>query len=291
MLLRINWEISNCCNYKCSYCYNNSIKENFKLTPEVITLVLKKLKSLNYDNYEFVLTGGEPTIHPQIKFIIKEIYNIFQNKLKSINIITNLSQDKIFFKDLFSIVDSRFSLRCSIHLKYFNSNKYELIEFFLQYGIKLYISILLDRKYYNDIFDIIRQINLFYKKYNFEPSLRFLFEDEYSKEEKFFFNIFNTLWNVKNFIKENISFYNYYCVFGENLIVLNSDLTFRGSYCKQSNLVNVPIIFLTKEKIKEKIFKIVKCHQSCCNIPTCHILPKFENKYLLNKFIKEKNKL
>lgn len=289
MLLRINWEISNCCNYNCSYCFNNSVKINFNLTAPIITLLLKKIKKLNYSEYEFVLTGGEPTIHPYFNFIISEIYRVFNDKLKSLNVITNISQDISFFDNLFQITDSRFSLRCSLHLKYLTENKFEKLEFFLKNNIKLLISVLLDKNYYYKIFQCINKINFLYMKYNFEPSLRFLFDDSYTENEKTFFNFFNNLWNVKDFIKNKISFYNQYCIFGYNLLIINSDLTFRGSYCKQSNLTNIPIIFLNEKKIKEKLFKIVKCRQSCCFIPTCHLLPKFKNKDLLNNFLKEKN--
>lgn len=53
------------CNLKCSYCYMNSINNNYNF--ESLTTILEVINSLNEINIDkLIITGGEPFLRPDI---------------------------------------------------------------------------------------------------------------------------------------------------------------------------------------------------------------------------------
>ena len=68
---RINWLVSDCCNLKCIYCFADN-KLNFTGDNNVdYKRIVRNL--LNYKPLCVGLTGGEPTLNPNLKNIISEL--------------------------------------------------------------------------------------------------------------------------------------------------------------------------------------------------------------------------
>jgi len=59
-------DITSRCNIKCKYCFHATGKDNY--TPDIIYEAIH-----NKDYAPFILTGGEPTLHPDLPEIVKEI--------------------------------------------------------------------------------------------------------------------------------------------------------------------------------------------------------------------------
>lgn len=70
---QIVWNITKACNMNCLHCYENAgIKSNDELTPEQIHQGIDILADAGVTVLAF--SGGEPTIHPNIKEFIKHAY-------------------------------------------------------------------------------------------------------------------------------------------------------------------------------------------------------------------------
>jgi organic radical activating enzyme len=145
--LRINWHILNWCNFKCSYC---SVKDSLSYDYSDMSQISKEYKlmisrlKLIKKPFEICLTGGEPTLHPNIKEILFELNNI--KNVKKIWFFTNLSRSINFFKKLgiFEKVvyyasyhpehhDKTFlekckELSCQVHISMLNSHKNKVLE-------------------------------------------------------------------------------------------------------------------------------------------------------------------
>ena len=113
-----------------------------------------------------------------------------------------------------------------------------------------------------------------------QPSLRKIFGCDsinYSEEDLKFLSEVNSSWGNREEVTNTSTnkFYGKTCHFGENLLIINSDLSFSPGYCPQAEVVNLPFCFINARKIKEKIKKTEICRQSCCQIPTDLYIPKF----------------
>lgn len=74
--LRVHWIITNLCHNRCWYCITqSSYKEITFSSKESIDKILQKIFSLHYKEFEFVLLGGEPTLHPLFPYILKKLSN------------------------------------------------------------------------------------------------------------------------------------------------------------------------------------------------------------------------
>ena len=101
--LALQISMTNSCNLKCSYCFNNGKKETkeIKTNFSIVKKLIKHIKEKQVKSIDIIFTGGEPLIKEK-KLVY---YIIFFNKIiskyklnKSISLITNgilLSKDKI----------------------------------------------------------------------------------------------------------------------------------------------------------------------------------------------------
>jgi len=281
--MRVNWAISNKCNYSCPYCYNqgSSEKTDFKLNNDLIDIVLNKINLLD-DSFSFTLTGGEPTICDFLPYIARRIHE-FDN-LEYFSIITNGSREISYFKQFLAYRDKLF-FRFSIHPKYWNEKKQELLKY-LTNNFKVLVSILHDHSsLVVNAAEFIDEI----KTSNLEPSIRKVFQYEYSEEEKKFIDDTNKKWNVPENIADKQRFTGKFCTFGKDLLVLHSNLSFSAAFCNKAPKKSMPIFLLTEEIFK-KFKKIKQCDFSCCQFPTdAIILKKFDDlksaeEYLNKKF-------
>ena len=111
-VIQFEWFLTNWCNFKCSYCSEaTNMVESFSKSTSAgkYKLVLVRLKKLEHP-FTVELIGGEPTLHPNISNILKELGSI--DNCKRIQIATNLSRSVSFYKQ---IAHPKVSLIASYH--------------------------------------------------------------------------------------------------------------------------------------------------------------------------------
>ena len=66
-------EITNKCNKKCSYCYNNMDKniKNTYISKQNIINLINQAQKMNIES--IILSGGEPTLYPELEYITEYI--------------------------------------------------------------------------------------------------------------------------------------------------------------------------------------------------------------------------
>ena len=79
---KIYIEITNSCNFACSFCFKTSRATKF-MTPDEFRIVVEKIRP--FTNYIYLHVLGEPLLHPQLN----EILNIAETAGLNINITTN----------------------------------------------------------------------------------------------------------------------------------------------------------------------------------------------------------
>lgn len=95
-LVYFRWQISDICQFECSYCtVQNDATVEFKRA--VIDLVLKRLSK--YDGpFQLEMFGGEPTTHPDLIYAVEQLTKM-ENCVK-VEILTNLRRSLDYFSKL-----------------------------------------------------------------------------------------------------------------------------------------------------------------------------------------------
>jgi MoaA/NifB/PqqE/SkfB family radical SAM enzyme len=154
--------------------------------------VLNRLRLNKMPDFNITILGGEPTLHPEFKYIVKDLMN--NNKCSRLGVVTNLTRsidyytdilitDKIFILasyhpefaklDVFknkcrSIADRKSeNFKCSINLHYnkiYWEETIELIEFFKNENINFSLNILYDTRTGADV--LYNYTDEFYKTFS-----------------------------------------------------------------------------------------------------------------------------
>lgn len=123
--LDITWQVSNFCNFKCSYCNpgnyigterNDSNLEGYINSLQTIT---DRYKSVGYKNFKFFFSGGEPTLWKNLIPICKWVRENLPNSIIAIN--TNLSVPLSFWKKNYEYFDD---IVGSFHVEFSDKEKY-----------------------------------------------------------------------------------------------------------------------------------------------------------------------
>lgn len=121
----VDWWLGNTCNYKCSYCFHESNKGDKRvpyldLYEHNVDYLLNKIEDINYKSY-FILSGGEPTIYPDLDRIL---YKIRSSKSYVGNlIVTNGSRTLNWWKRNKDLFDS---IAISFHIE--SADKEHILE-------------------------------------------------------------------------------------------------------------------------------------------------------------------
>ncbi|MEI0496738.1 radical SAM protein, partial [Brachyspira intermedia] len=131
--LVLELQLTNSCNYKCSYCYGQEPigKDNFMST-DTIKSILKQVFALNKKYYYITLIGGEVIYLPNL-FDILDYIDSYDLNIE-VSIITNASKKVDYFKK-FKQYKKYIKVSLSIHLEYVNiDNIKEIVKLFNEYG-------------------------------------------------------------------------------------------------------------------------------------------------------------
>jgi len=108
------WQISDVCQYKCSYCTVRNDATVDVRNHKVIDLVLKRLSMYDGD-FHVEMYGGEPTTHISLIHAVDELSKM--DNCTSIEILTNLKRSLTYFKKLDFDTD-KVALTPSYHVEY-----------------------------------------------------------------------------------------------------------------------------------------------------------------------------
>lgn len=129
----IKWRLTDCCNFKCSYCIRrswarvdqtiNELKRDYETAIRVAPEINRLIEELPGKTVKLDLIGGEVTLLDLLT-ILKAITS---SKLKRINITTNFSASFSYFRELIDLLYSRgtiLGITASCHLEFTNIDTY-----------------------------------------------------------------------------------------------------------------------------------------------------------------------
>ncbi len=129
------WQVSDVCNYKCSYCNpGNYGAKNKNIDVEryksVLTQIINQFKNKGYSHFKFFFSGGEPTIWPPLIEICRHIKSLVPNATLAVN--TNLSRPLSWWQQHYTLFDD---VVASFHIESCDQNNYLKNIDFLQYRL------------------------------------------------------------------------------------------------------------------------------------------------------------
>jgi organic radical activating enzyme len=137
-LITFSWHIIDICQYECSYCSSVDFNLNTWSKKSLAwKIVLEKLKRVDI-KFDIEFLGGEPTLHPHILEITKEL-NKIENCMK-IELVTNLAKKISYFKKFDIPECDKLLIASSYHPEYkegFLDKCYEVKKF----NINSYINV------------------------------------------------------------------------------------------------------------------------------------------------------
>ncbi|MBD5558650.1 MAG: radical SAM protein [Desulfovibrio sp.] len=124
--MRINLNISDICNFSCSYCINRNVhKKHRVLKKETLSHFIEDLGERNRDSYYFGISGGEPLIYPHIEFMLEKIESAIHTDNKYVCILSNGSLLPEKGKYLYEKVDkTKLSFSISVHIEQIDLKKF-----------------------------------------------------------------------------------------------------------------------------------------------------------------------
>jgi organic radical activating enzyme len=152
--VNIVWQVSDVCNFRCSYCnpgnwggQNKNL--DVKKYVEILDKIITHFQDRNYVAFKFFFSGGEPTFWPPLIEICKFIYKKTKNPTLAIN--TNLSRPLRWWKENHHYFHD---VVASFHVEGTNKDRYmENVEY-LQYRMSyLALRMLMHDERFSEVVD------------------------------------------------------------------------------------------------------------------------------------------
>lgn len=116
----ISWDLNKICQYRCSYCFVDLVRKDGSDTNGAFKSVLKRLKLKSTPEFNITILGGEPTLHPEFKNIVKDLVN--NTKCLRLGIVTNLAQSVDYYKEI--LTTNKVYMLASYHPEYVKLDVY-----------------------------------------------------------------------------------------------------------------------------------------------------------------------
>lgn len=107
----ISWDLNKVCQYRCSYCFVDLVKRDGTDTNGAFKSVLKRLRLKKIPNFNITILGGEPTLHPEFKFIIEDLMS--NSKCLRLGVVTNLAKSVDYYIDI--LTTNKIHILASFH--------------------------------------------------------------------------------------------------------------------------------------------------------------------------------
>lgn len=299
MLINCNFNMN--CNFKCSYCINQTYRKKFteQLSKEALYNLFSNLPKLNKEFYSFGIAGGEPTLYQYFPEML-QYFNEFISTKGSIWCATNGSLLNNIEKYLENYQNLKFNLAISMHLEQMDAETYLKKFSAFKYPQICRIKIMLEPKTLDKINTIIEKAKSFgYIDYVIQPlTINGKIHPDYTEEEKNFFNtnpyaadvhLFNELKQDEQIIKKDftkdefvlhpelVDYSGLHCLAGFSSIRVLADGTITPCFKVRGN----PNFNLNTHSLLdyEYLYKPVICPGNYCGCHGFTTIPKWNPEY------------
>ena len=142
--ITFSWELTDQCQYRCSYCYVREILKNKIDEKDILKYknVLKKFKLNSIPGFRVEILGGEPTTHPFFLDILDDLEK--NDKCKFLSVNTNLAKPASYYKQFSDKTKyKKLEFSISVHIEYIkNVNKFcDKIKEIYNAGVKCFVNL------------------------------------------------------------------------------------------------------------------------------------------------------
>jgi MoaA/NifB/PqqE/SkfB family radical SAM enzyme len=155
---RIEYMVSNVCNYKCWYCSPHAYQGDFRWTKDTDLLIKNFIHLLNYyksqgkTKFELNLLGGEPTLWPDLE---KFITALRKDRDISITVTTNGSRTLRWWDKHAELFDK---ILFSYHPSFANNEHYiQVLDLVYEKGVPCNALIMMDPKNWDKSLEMVQQ--------------------------------------------------------------------------------------------------------------------------------------
>lgn len=197
----ILWQVSDWCNFKCSYCNDFHNGGNYKNNKFIDTMlqnlehIINLYKSNGVDFFKLSITGGEPTTWKGLIPLIEKFYDIVDKQNAEVKINTNLSRSLDFWQRYYRYFDI---ITASYHPEFSDKEQFLKNYKFLQDKTLVSARLMMHKDFFDDCISFSERIKTECYNYNIEYAavLKTLSSDvpQYDYEEA---------WQ-EDFLKNNI---------------------------------------------------------------------------------------
>ena len=171
--LHIQWEITQYCNYHCSYCFQAAAgHKNIYCSLEQAKKTIEHIASTNRPLYQIYLLGGEPLTHPHFVDILKLLDDYLGEKIQILRFLTNGSFKPGQFHQIMQAAQ-HFPLMIAISV-HFEFNKPERILQLVKEianETTLELGLMFNPDYFDTIQETAEKLIEFRKKYPFNMTI------------------------------------------------------------------------------------------------------------------------
>ena len=176
MPLKVHWELTEACNYRCSYCFNKFMGyKNVFCTLEEAEAAVKHLAMANRPSYQVSLLGGEPTLHPYLSEIIAFLSDSLGKRLEKISIITNGSfNDKTMEAMLMATTKTCIEVKVSLHFEFLQMERIKEIIERMSKDVSLVFLVMVHPKLFEKVKSAVDELCELRHNYPFDIAIKLI---------------------------------------------------------------------------------------------------------------------
>lgn len=166
----ITWQVTDFCNYSCSYCnpgnYEGKHKNiaNFDKIVQNLTKITNHYRSQGYEAFKFYFSGGEPTVWKHLIPLIEWLKNQLDEPQIGIN--TNLSRSTKWWTQNHHLFHD---VVASFHIEYVDKERYLKNLTYLQDKVNYLCSrMMMEEKHFQEVIDYGTMLKSKLLNYNLE---------------------------------------------------------------------------------------------------------------------------
>ena len=171
--INITWQVSDFCNFKCSYCNpgnwaGKNPKKNepkdFDKIVDNLNIILTAQEARGYKGFKFFFSGGEPTVWPHLLPLIKWLKERLDDPQIAIN--TNLSTSTNWWKENYHLFHD---VVASYHIDFANTPRYLDNLIFLQDKVNyLCCRMMMQENRFDEVVEFGKRVKSILQNYNLE---------------------------------------------------------------------------------------------------------------------------
>jgi len=171
--VNITWQVSDFCNFKCSYCNpgnwagknpKKNAQEDFDKIVENLDKILITYEARGYKGFKFFFSGGEPTIWPHLLPLIQWLQKRIDDPQIAIN--TNLSISTAWWKENYHYFHD---VVASYHIDFANTPRYIDNLVFLQDKVNyLCCRMMMQESRFDEVIAFGEKLKTLLQNYNIE---------------------------------------------------------------------------------------------------------------------------